>query len=137
MCVWPQSLSKHLANAFLAHAALFSKWKTITSALYAQDPSRTQNFTSVIAELDEILAPFVQGSIDGGKRRQNLDMILGRSANFAFLLFSQPGSFVFDFSSPHGGIGMAVFPTFIQIIDDRGQKISPPRVLLERELVAV
>tara|TARA_R110002003_G_scaffold127_4_gene11891 strand:- start:2369 stop:3292 length:924 start_codon:yes stop_codon:yes gene_type:complete len=123
------------------HTALYSKWKTITGFLLqqgmgknAQDTNRVQAFARIIAELDSIVAPCVQGSLDDAQRRKNLDMILTRTANFAFLLFSQPGSFQFDFGSRRGGI--CAFPTLLQTIGDQGQILSPPRILSEGEIVA-
>jgi hypothetical protein len=59
-------------------------------------------------------------------------MILTRAANFAFLLFAQPGSFRFDFASRHGDL--MVFPALVQTVDDQGQSLSPVRVLTEKEI---
>ncbi|KAI8933610.1 hypothetical protein NX059_009338 [Plenodomus lindquistii] len=118
---------------------MYSKWKTITSALLqhrfgrnAPNPSRAENFATIVAEIDAVLAPFVQGSVDGGQRHKNLDMILKRAANFAFLLFSQPGSFHFDFASEHNSL--VAFPAFVQIIGDQGRALRPARVLLDKEV---
>ncbi|KAJ4310326.1 hypothetical protein N0V94_008507 [Neodidymelliopsis sp. IMI 364377] len=120
---------------------LFSKWKTITGALLQQrfgkqskDPGRAQNFEDVVKSLDAVLAPFVKGSVDGGQRRKNLDMILTRAANFAFLLFAQPGSFHFDFSSHQSDL--VVFPALVQTVDDQGQPLTSAKVLTEQEVVA-
>ncbi|KAH7394393.1 hypothetical protein BKA66DRAFT_567338 [Pyrenochaeta sp. MPI-SDFR-AT-0127] len=122
-----------------AQSTLYSKWKTITGALLqqrfgkdVQDPNRIQTFANTVAELDSLLAPFVQGSVDGGQRRKNLDMILTRSASFAFLLFSQPGSFRFDFANAHSGL--IVFPALVQTFGDQGQVLNPSRVLVEKEI---
>ena len=124
-----------------AQSVLFSKWKTITGALLqqryvkqSQDPGRAQDFQDTVTSLDSVLTPFVKGSVDGGQRRRNLDMILTRAANFAFLLFSQPGSFRFDFVSRQGGL--TVFPALIQTVGDQGQPLSPVKVLTEKEIVA-
>jgi hypothetical protein len=120
---------------------MYSRWKTVTGALLqqqfghnVQSPSRDQTFAETTAYLEAVVAPFVQGSVDAGPRVKNLDMILTRSANFAFLLFSQPGSFRFDFLGMHGGL--VVFPAVVQTIGDQGQVLRPVRVLLEKELVA-
>ncbi|KAH9863882.1 hypothetical protein J1614_009814 [Plenodomus biglobosus] len=125
----------------IATSRLYSKWKAITGALMQQrfgknphESSRAEIFTATIAEIDAVLAPFVQGSVDGGQRRKNLDMILTRAANFAFLLFSQPGSFRFDFASGHGGL--VAFPALVQIVGDQGQVLRPARVLLDKEVAA-
>ncbi|KAG9188089.1 hypothetical protein G6011_02012 [Alternaria panax] len=123
-----------------AQSAMYSKWKTVTGTLLherisqnAQDPDRKQRFASAVADLDFIVAPFVQSGLEA-QRSKNLDMILTRSANFAFLLFSQPGTFRFEFSNVHGGL--VVFPGLVQTIGDQGQVLGPSRVLLEKELAA-
>lgn len=94
---------------------------------------RFHRFAIAAADLDAIVAPFVQGGLEA-QRSKNLDMILARSANFAFLLFGQPGVFRFGFSSEHGGL--TVFPTLVQTIGDQGQVLVPSRVLLEKEVAA-
>lgn len=127
---------------FLAQATLYSKWKTITAALLqpnsgkgVHDPNRAQTFGTTIAELDSILGVFVQSDTDQQQRHKNLDMILTRSANFAFLLFSQPGSFQFEFASRRGGL--VAFPALFQSAGDDGQALSPPRLMFEGESVAI
>ncbi|KAF1851561.1 uncharacterized protein K460DRAFT_391810 [Cucurbitaria berberidis CBS 394.84] len=122
-------------------STLYSKWKTITGVLLHQrfgkntpGPDRAQNFENIIAELDSVLAPFVEASLDSVQRHKNLNMILTRTANFAFLLFSQPGSFHFDFSSGYGGL--IAFPALVQTISDKGQVLRPHRVLVEKEVAA-
>ncbi|RYN48904.1 hypothetical protein AA0118_g11629 [Alternaria tenuissima] len=121
-----------------AQSAMYSKWKTVTGTLLherisqnKQDSDRKQKFAIAVADLDSIVAPFVQSGLEA-QRSKNLDMILTRSANFAFLLFSQPGSFKFEFLSEHGGL--VVFPGLVQTIGDQGQVLGPPRVLLEKEI---
>lgn len=122
-----------------SQATLYSKWKTITGKLLEQrsnkspqNSERNQSFSNTIAEIDSILAPTVQGSVDGGQRRQNLNMILARSAKFASLLFSQPGSFQFDFVSERGSL--VAFPALLQTIGDQGQTLRPPRMLSSKEI---
>ncbi|RYN16938.1 hypothetical protein AA0113_g11301 [Alternaria arborescens] len=121
-----------------AQSAMYSKWKTVTGTLLherisqnKQDSDRKQKFAIAVADLDSIVAPFVQSGLEA-QRSKNLDMILTRSANLAFLLFSQPGSFKFEFLSEHGGL--VVFPGLVQTIGDQGQVLGPPRVLLEKEI---
>ncbi|KAF3033088.1 hypothetical protein E8E12_003753 [Didymella heteroderae] len=128
-------------NGHNAQSTLYSKWKVVTGALLqqrygkqGQDPSRAQALQDTVASLDSILAPFVKGSVDGGQRRKNLDMILTRAANFAFLLFAQPGIFRFDFTSRQGGF--TVFPALVQTVGDQGQSLNPIKVVIETEVVA-
>jgi hypothetical protein len=129
------------ANTETAQSAMYSKWKTITGALLLQQAGNqpedlAQSFTDVIANIDAVLAPFVAKSVDGGGQRyKNLNMILTRSAKLTFLLFTQPGSFRFDFSGRQGTL--VVFPALVQTVDDRGQALSHVRVLLEKETASV
>ena len=52
----------------------------------------------------------------------------------AWMLFTQPGSYRFDFrGSRNGVIG---FPALFQTIGDDARVVSPPRVLWEKEVVA-
>ncbi|ORY02274.1 hypothetical protein BCR34DRAFT_605625 [Clohesyomyces aquaticus] len=128
------------ANA--AQAALFSKWKTITGALLNQRygkqvqnaPVPSRSVAEAIAELNTFLAPFVVGSVDGGQRHRNLEMIMSRSAQLAFLLFSQPGSFHFDFTGQNGA--MVVFPALLQVVGDQAETLSPPKILWPKEFAA-
>ncbi|KAJ8109603.1 hypothetical protein OPT61_g7338 [Boeremia exigua] len=129
------STSIPASNSSNAQLLLVSKWKTITGALLherqRQDPSRSQGFQDTITSLDAILAPLVKSGVDGVQRQKNLEMILTRAANFAFLLFRQPGSFRFDFASRQGRL--TVFPALVQIVGDQGQLLSPAKPLTERE----
>ncbi|KAK7177766.1 hypothetical protein PSPO01_16187 [Paraphaeosphaeria sporulosa] len=122
-----------------SQSVLYSKWKTITAALLPlQARNQTQDgaqiFADVIAKLDAALAPFVTRSADSALRYKNLDMILTRSAAFAILLFSQPGSLRFDFRGRQDAL--VVFPALLQTVDDRGQVLGHFRVLLEKEIAS-
>ena len=125
-----------------APSALFSKWKTITGALLQSRYGRqgqtsgvpSQGVSNAIAALNSALAPFVQGSLDGGQRHKNLELIFGRAEGLAFLLFSQPSSFRFDFT---GQRALVVFPALLQVINEQAQVLSPPRVLWEKEAADV
>lgn len=121
------------------HDALYSKWKTITGLLVKPQNGeassfQSQNLGQVLAHIDQVLAPFAKNTADDNLRRTNLDMIVKRTASFAFLLFTQPGSFRFDFHSRQGSL--VVFPSLLQDIGDQGQLLSPPRQLTEHEVVA-
>jgi hypothetical protein len=121
---------------------LFSKWKTITGALLQSRYGRqdrasgvaSQGVSDAIAELNLALAPFFQGSLDGGQRHKNLELIFGRAESLAFLLFSQPSSFRFDFL---GQRALIVFPALLQVTNEQAQALSPPRVFLEKEAADV
>jgi hypothetical protein len=68
-------------------------------------------------------------------RSRNLEGIMRRAAQYAFLLFSQPGSFVFDYTGTGQPDSLLVFPALLQTINDEAEVLLPPRVLSEKETV--
>jgi hypothetical protein len=127
-----------------AQPALFSKWKTISGVLlqqqYGQQPGsndmRNGNIAQILATAEPFLHPFINPNIDMNARRHNLEGIMNRAAQFAFLLFSQPGSFIFDFRGTGEPDSLLVFPAFLQTVSDEAEILSPPRVLSEAEVVS-
>jgi hypothetical protein len=125
--------------------ALLSKWKVITGALLQQrfgqtvtdGDSRAGAIAEAINQIDTALAPFIARDIDIEHRRRNLEMIMGRSAQLAYLLFSQPGSFRFDLGNPGARNSLVVFPALFQTVNDQGQLLAPPRLLCEKEDVNI
>jgi hypothetical protein len=114
-----------------ALSAMYSKWKAITGDLLQhqasqQPPGLAQNLADIIAKIDAILAPFVTGDVDESQHRKNLESILTRSANLAFLFFTQPRYFRFDFTSQRGIL--VVFPALVQTVNDRRHVLSRPRI---------
>jgi hypothetical protein len=98
--------------------------------------SLEQNIGQAIVAADSVLAPFVNTSIEAtsDKRIRNLDSIMRRAAQFAFLLFSQPSSFSFDWVAQQGRL--VVFPGLQQTVNEDGYACRPPRVFSEPEVVA-
>lgn len=134
----------HVDNCALAEVALFSKWKTISGTLlqqrYSQQPNENDPREASIAEAltssELVLRPFVNPSIDTNVRRRNLEGIMRRAAQYAFLMFSQPNSFIFDYTRTGHPDGLVVFPALLITVNDEGKKLSLPRVLSEKEVVA-
>jgi len=120
-----------------AQALLFSKWKTISGVLlqqqYGEAPGesdvRNGNIAQIIAAAEPVLYPFINPNIDTSSRQYHLEGIMRRAAQFAFLLFSQPGSFSFDFRGPGKASSLLVFPAFLQTVSDEAEILSPPRLL--------
>jgi hypothetical protein len=65
-----------------------------------------------------------------------LEGVLSRAAQFAFLVFSQPSSFSFDFMGTGQPKYLVVFPAMLQTVSDEAELIQPPRILSEKEVVA-
>ena len=134
----------HVDNCALAEVALFSKWKTISGTLlqqrYSQQPNgndpREASIAEALTSSELVLRPFVNPSIDTNVRRRNLEGIMRRAAQYAFLMFSQPSSFIFDYTRTGHPDGLVVFPALLITVNDEGKKLSPPRVLSEKEVVA-
>ena len=124
---------------------LFSKWKVITGTLLRQrhggqlqpgDP-RNKSVDEAIREIDSVLEGFVASDVNIDQRHKNLGMIMNRSAQLAFVMFSQPGSFQFDFSGSERAGNLVVFPGLSQVIGDDGQPMYPHgRQMLEKEIEA-
>ncbi|CAG8976954.1 hypothetical protein HYALB_00008865, partial [Hymenoscyphus albidus] len=129
----------------LVQPVLFSKWKAITGALlqrqYGQSSSdhdtRNQSVNRAITTADAVLRPFIDQGVDIQARRRNLEGTMKRAAQLAFLLFSQPASFHFDFSGTRQGDRLLVFPALVQTVSDEAEVLSPPRVLSGPEELAV
>jgi hypothetical protein len=62
-----------------------------------------------------------------------------RAAQFAFLLFSQPSDWVFDWIGGSSGSQqgrLIVFPGLLQTVTDEGYAQRPPRLLSEPEVMS-
>lgn len=130
-------------NTNTGTAALGSKWKAISGELLqsrygkqaAENANLEQSIRQAIIATDSVVAPFVNAAVDANseKRLRNLEGIMRRAAQFAFLLFSQPSSWAFDFSSHQNRI--VVFPGLQQTVNEEGYACHPAREFLEPEAV--
>jgi hypothetical protein len=120
----------------------FAKWRAITAELtqsaYIRNPfsvndSRVHNIKLAAGVLENILRPFADSRMDDAQRTRNLEEILKRSAQFAFTLFSQPSRWDFDWENEHGvkSGSICIFPALVQISDENGEPIRPPRPFSE------
>jgi hypothetical protein len=104
----------------------------VRNAFSASDP-RSRNIVAASDVLDGILRPYADSRIDNGQRQRNLDEILKRAATFAFTLFSQPSSWDYDWQDEQGVMSgsLCVFPALVQITDETGEPVKPPRAFSE------
>ena len=100
------------------------------------DDARIESINRVVATADSVLQPFLDSHTDMVARRRHLEATVRRAAQFAFLLFSQPASFHFDYTGTGRRDNLLVFPALLQTVNDEAEVLSPPRVLSEREVVA-
>lgn len=120
--------------------AFLSKWRTLTAELmhynrsgFAANDPRKDNIIKAVELLDAILHPYADERIDNNQRRRNLEEILKRAAAFAFILFSQPSTWKFDWQGDHNvEVGsLVIFPALVQLSDETGNVLQPPRAFSE------
>lgn len=106
---------------------------SFTRGAFGTSDSRTGSIQAAVIALDNVLRPFADSRMDNGERKQNLEEIMKRSALFAFTMFSQPSTWDFDWQQ--GGAfksgELCVFPSLVQLSDESGQPVSPPRPFSE------
>tara|TARA_R110002003_G_scaffold145_18_gene13479 strand:+ start:4689 stop:5057 length:369 start_codon:yes stop_codon:yes gene_type:complete len=110
----------------------------LMQSYYVREPftasdSRNGGIEAALTALENVLQPYADSRMDFQQGRQNLEEILKRSALFAFTLFSQPSEFSFDWKvdqSVKPG-ELCVFPALVQVSDEAGQSLSPPRPFSE------
>ena len=122
--------------------AFLSKWRILTAELMqttyggnafsANDP-RNHNILQAVEVLDAVLRPYTDERVDNNQRRRNLEEILKRTAGFAFMLFSQSSSWKLEWENPHSHEpgSIVIFPALVQIVDETGRSLSPPRAFSE------
>ncbi|EON62946.1 hypothetical protein W97_02172 [Coniosporium apollinis CBS 100218] len=141
-CIQSMRAMKDNPTARIAH---LSKWRQITAALmqptYGQgvmsgDDHRIHNISDAMELLEAVLRPFATDQPDSEQRRRNLEEILKRAAKFAYVLFSQPSFWQFEWNdSRMERDSLVVFPALLQTADEAGQPLSRPRVFGEMEVV--
>jgi len=105
-----------------------------------EDPALEHSIRQAVLAADSVLAPFINGSPDADKRLGHLEGIVRRASRLAFLLFSQPSSWAFEWTT---GVGMqqsgqvVIFPGLLETVSDEGLVRRPPRVFSEPEVAAV
>jgi len=134
---WPKLM------AVAGKVILVTKWKAITAELLQDSGSHQalrnrhteRSINEVVQTTDMVLRPFIKSTGDeagSDKRLRNLEGTIRKAAQFAFLLFSQPSLFVFDWTSRNNEL--VVFPGLYQTVGNDGIVLSPPRPFGETEV---
>ncbi|KAG9193447.1 hypothetical protein G6011_03482 [Alternaria panax] len=129
-------------GGYQAQASLTARWRVMTAELmqssYARNPfspsdSRHASIQATLATLDNVLQPYADTRMDNGERKRNLEEVLKRAALFAFTLFSQPSAWKFEWQEEQGVTpgDLCIFPALVQVADEAGQPVSPPRPFSE------
>lgn len=95
--------------------------------------SRHANIQALLALLDRILEPYADPRMNNEERRKNLEEVLKRAALVALTLFSQPSTFSFEWQKQQSITAgeLCIFPSLMQVADETGQQIKPPRLFSE------
>lgn len=121
---------------------LQAQWRAMTAELmksaYVRNPfapsdRRNRSVQAIVDALDTILYRYADARMDNEQRKRNLEEIVKRSAIFAFTLFSQPSSWEFDWKEEQGVKSgeLCIFPALLQVADEAGELIKPPRPFSE------
>jgi hypothetical protein len=133
----------YTAKSLAAQVSIMvARWRVMTAELmhasytrnaFSRSDSRSGSVQAAANALDNILRPFADSRMDNGERRQNLEEILKRSALFAFTMFSQPSTWDFDWQQEGAFKSgeLCIFPSLVQLSDESGQPLSPPRPFSE------
>jgi hypothetical protein len=119
-----------------------ARWRVMTAELiqsnYVRNPftssdSRNASIQSTFMVLDSVLQPYADSRMNNEERKRNLEELLKRSALFAFTLFSQPSAWEFEWQEEQGVTSgeLCIFPALVQVADETGQSVSPPRPFSE------
>lgn len=114
-----------------------SKWRHLTGVLfdstYGSKPPNVrflnrENLAKVVGLLDEVFAP-LESLVKAPNRRNNLEEIVKLGAESGYTLLTQPTGWKFEWQSAHANPGNAlvVFPDLVQVEDDIGRALDPPR----------
>ncbi|KAH7413740.1 hypothetical protein DE146DRAFT_601416 [Phaeosphaeria sp. MPI-PUGE-AT-0046c] len=137
-----QRITPQQGGSSVQNASALARWRVMTAELsqasYVRQPftnadSRNASIQAALAVLENVLQPFADSRMDNSERRRNLEEILKRSALFAFTLFSQPSTWGFDCCEKQGVKSgeLCIFPALVQLSDENGQVVSPPRPFSE------
>jgi hypothetical protein len=122
-----------LTMMITARMAFLSKWRQITSALFppsynqansmdASDP-RGENVRKAVQVADEILCHYA--NTNDPERLRNLEEITKRAVRLAFMLFSHPTFWKFDWTGAAPS-ELVIFPALLQLTNEAGTLLPRP-----------
>ena len=101
---------------------------------HGENDARDGSIAQILDIAEPVLRPFISQNIDLQARQRHLEgVVMKRASQFAFLLFSQPGSFLFDYTGRGQSDSLVIFPALLQTVSDEGVELSPPRIMSEKE----
>ncbi len=85
------------------------------------------------ASLDQFLGLFLE-SRNRAAQETHIRQVIMECAKLGYTVFSQPAELVFSFNSPQG---LVTHPGLDVVRDEQGNRINPPRKILEPTVVSV
>lgn len=81
-----------------------------------------------VRALTEAFSPWEKGKRNVGNRKESLRSILRSASEAGVMLFAQPSTFVFDWSTREGTI--TVSPAFVKRLDESAHPLDKPETLV-------
>lgn len=134
----------HLARATgqkkAGYDQALSQWRVLSAYLRPapkNDPSylsqRDATVSAAAATFTNALSPWASESYSDSVRRQNLAEILKSAAEVGILIFSQPGSFRFQWSTgqDHRSVVVVIAPALLKTADEHAIPLDRPQVMIQ------
>ena len=98
----------------------------------ADTDARNANLQNAAQIAETVLQPYANsGDV---ARQRNLQEIMKRAARFAYMLFSHPSFWRFDWQDQNG---MVVFPALVQVTNEAGVVLPQAASHSQREVVRI
>lgn len=117
-----------------------SQWRVLSAYLRPapkNDPSylsqRDATVSAAAATFTNALSPWASETYSDSVRRQNLAEILKSAAEVGILIFSQPGSFRFQWSTgqDHRSVVVVIAPALLKTADEHAIPLDRPQVMIQ------
>jgi hypothetical protein len=130
----PTYIRSHVLLTRAGFPQAFSQWRVLTaflrietSAMRKSKPLPNIMIVQGVRDLTNAMAPW---NIDGNaeNREHNLRDVLQLASDAALLIFAQPSTFMFDWSTKPGSV--TISPSLVKRLDASGNPLPSPPVLV-------
>ena len=118
----------------------FSQWRKLTGFLHP-DPRTDQDFRRgldlkidhAVRVLSEAFSPWDAPGKSKSNRAESLRAILHQASDAGILLFTQPSTYMFDWSSKDGGDDqiLTITPAFLKRLNESAEPLPSMQVLIK------
>lgn len=120
----------------------FTQWRILTSFLTPTPAENSEYQKQLETKVDYAARPlseaFAPWSLDGknaADRDASLRSIMLMASDVGLLIFAQPSTFVFDWSSKEGSV--IISPAFIKRLDESARPLRSPQVMIDARQLAI